>query len=69
MLNSWFTLHNQEYWRVEDIDRMERDEAKGLLTALKHITSFDIAVNKRAMDLTAMRSLIDHLNKWEAPAT
>lgn len=62
MLNGVFTIQGSDYWRIEDVDRMQREMEDGTYSPLAVLRRFDIAVNTAVCDQGAVRRLVEALN-------
>lgn len=63
MLNAGFKLNGEDYWRVDDLDRIEADTEAGTYSPLDCLRRFGIAISQHNCDYETARKLVDAMNK------
>jgi len=69
MLNGPFKLNGEDYWRVDDMDRMQAESSAGTYDVLAQIKRFGVAINQHNCDHAMARKLVDAMNKVAGEAS
>ncbi len=70
MLNGQFLFQGEQYWRVDDMDRMQEEDEAGTYNTLRHLSRFGIAINAHNVSPELARQMVDAINACcKSPAT
>ena len=64
-LNGQFTVNGVTYWRIEDVERMQRQMEDGTYSPVEHIQQFGVAVNATDISHEHVREMVAALNGLE----
>ena len=62
MLNGGFHLQGEDYWRVDDMDRMQAEERAGTYHAITHLQRFGVAINKHNVSQEQALAMVGAMN-------
>lgn len=62
MLNGGFTFQGEQYWRVDDLDRMQAEEEAGTYSAIAHLKRFGIAISQHNLTREQAQKMVDAIN-------
>lgn len=67
MLNGGFTFQNSQYWRIDDLRRMQHEHDNGTYDPIATLQRFDIAINKATCTYDEVQIVVDALNTMAEP--
>lgn len=62
MLNGQFNVNGVSYHRIDDTERMQKEEESGTYDPIVQLKQFDIAINAKYYNREQAQKIVDALN-------